>query len=124
MFVWEGVTNYLSAGAVDQTLRVVRALAAPGSLLLFTYVHQGVIDGSARFPEAARWVRSVARAGEPWTFGFVPAALPGYLASRGFTLSWDVTTAEAGRRYFGPVGRRDHASRLYHVALAESQCQD
>ena len=94
VFVWEGVTNYLSAAAVDQTLSVLRALAAPGTLLLFTYVHQGVIDGSAHFPEAARWVRSVARAGEAWTFGFVPAALPGYLASRGFTLSWDVSTAE------------------------------
>jgi methyltransferase (TIGR00027 family) len=123
VFVWEGVTNYLSPGAVDQTLSVIRALAAPGSLLLFTYVHQGVIDGSAHFPEAARWVRSVARAGEPWTFGLLPAALPGYLAARGFTLSWDVSTAEAGRRYFGPAGRRDRASGLYHVALAEVQCQ-
>lgn len=123
VFVWEGVTNYLSAAAVDQTLSVLRALAAPGTLLLFTYVHQGVIDGSAHFPEAARWVRSVARAGEAWTFGFVPAALPGYLASRGFTLSWDVSTAEAGRRYFGPAGRRDRASGLYHVALAQVPCQ-
>jgi len=123
VFVWEGVTNYLSATAVAQTLSAVRALAAPGSLLLFTYVHQGVIDGSAHFPEAARWVRSVARAGEPWTFGFLPETLPGYLAARGFTLSWDLSTADAGRRYFGPAGRRDRASELYHVALAQVQCQ-
>ena len=68
-------------------------------------------------------MRSVARAGEPWTFGFLPAALPGYLAARGFTLSWDVSTAEAGRRYFGPAGRRDRASGLYHVALAQVPCQ-
>ena len=122
VFVWEGVTNYLTGGAVDRTLSVVRELASPGSLLLFTYVHQGVIDGSAHFPEAARWVRSVARAGEPWTFGFVPDMLPGYLAARGFTLRWDLSTAEAGDRYFGPAGRRDRASRLYHVALAEVPC--
>ena len=123
VFVWEGVTNYLTAGAVDRTLGVIRELAAPGSLLLFTYVHQGVIDGSAHFPEAGRWTRSVARAGEPWTFGLVPGALPGYLAARGFTLRWDVSTAEAGDRYFGPAGRRDRASRLYHVALAEVPCR-
>jgi methyltransferase (TIGR00027 family) len=123
VFVWEGVTNYLSAGAVGQTLGVVRSLAGPGSLLLFTYVHQGVIDGSAHFPEAARWVRSVARAGEPWTFGFLPATLPGYLEARGFSLSWDISTAEAGRRYFGPAGRGDCASDLYHVALARVRCQ-
>ena len=123
VFVWEGVTNYLSAGAVGRTLSVVRALAGPGSLLLFTYVHRGVIDGSAHFPEAARWVRSVARAGEPWTFGFLPATLPSYLAARGFTLAWDVSTAEAGHRYFSPAGRHDRASRLYHVALARVQCR-
>lgn len=68
-------------------------------------------------------VRSVARAGEPWTFGVLPATLPGYLAARGFALSWDVSKAEAGRRYFGPAGRRDRASRLYRVALAEVRCQ-
>jgi O-methyltransferase involved in polyketide biosynthesis len=65
----------------------------------------------------------VARAGEPWTFGFLPATLPSYLAARGFTLAWDVSTAEAGHRYFSPAGRHDRASRLYHVALARVQCR-
>ena len=48
VFVWEGVTNYLTADAVDDTLGVVRDLAAPGSAILFTYVHAGVLDGDAR----------------------------------------------------------------------------
>ena len=118
--MWEGVTNYLTAGAVDATLAVIRLLAAPGSLLVFTYVHAGVIDGSARFPEAERWVRNVQRAGEPWTFGVVPEVVPEFLRRRGFDLVTDVSTREADGGRFAALGRRDEGSELYHVALAEA----
>ena len=40
LVVWEGVTNYLSEAAVDETLGWCAQLA-PGSQLLFTYVHRG-----------------------------------------------------------------------------------
>src|SRR5262245_52746300 len=43
-FIWEGVTNYLSKEAVDATLRFIGS-ASPGSQVLFTYVHRGLIDG-------------------------------------------------------------------------------
>ena len=42
-FVWEGVTNYLSAEAVDGILRQI-GQAAGGSILLFTYVDRRVLD--------------------------------------------------------------------------------
>src|SRR5215510_14860155 len=47
--LWEGVTNYLTAGAVDATLRAIAAFVPPGSELLFTYVHNGLLDGSQCF---------------------------------------------------------------------------
>jgi methyltransferase (TIGR00027 family) len=122
LFVWEGVTNYLSPTAVDRTLADVRALSCPGSQLVFTYVHRGVIDGSVHFPEAKRWMGGVAGVGEPWTFGLLPETLGGYLAERGFELVWEVSTAEAGRRYFEPRGRPDRGSDLYRVALARVPC--
>src|SRR5438128_7077471 len=46
VYIWEGVTNYLTEAAVDATLRHF-ATAASGSRLLFTYVHRGLLDGSA-----------------------------------------------------------------------------
>jgi len=118
MWLWEGVTNYLSAGAVDATLGVLAELSGPGSRLLFTFVHKGVLDGTASFPEASRWMASVARVGEPWTFGLDPAGVGAFLAERGLGLCWECSTAEAGRRYFRAAGRREHASELYRVALA------
>ncbi len=120
VFVWEGVTNYLTADAVDATLAVVRALAAPGSVLVFTYVHAGVIDGTVTFPEAERWVHNVQRAGEPWTFGFVPAQVPEHLRERGFDVVTDVSTRDADGGCFAALGRRDAGSELYHVVVAEA----
>jgi methyltransferase (TIGR00027 family) len=124
LFVWEGVSNYLTPAAVDQTLDAVRGLAAVGSLLVFTYVDRVVLDGdSARFPEARRWVEGVRRRGEPWTFGLDPAEVAEFLSHRGFGLIRDLSTAAAGERYFKPLGRRERGSALYHVVTASAQAR-
>jgi methyltransferase (TIGR00027 family) len=118
-FLWEGVTNYLSPEAVDTTLAAIHQFASLGSTLIFTYVDQAALDlGAAAFPEAARWIDGVTRRGEPWTFGLQPADLASYLADRGFTLVSDLSTAQAGERYFPPRHRPEHGSQLYHVATA------
>jgi O-methyltransferase involved in polyketide biosynthesis len=70
-FVWEGVTNYLSSAGVDSILRYVAGSAA-GSVLIFTYVHRGALDGSGRFADAAELLIKLQRLGEPWTFGLDP----------------------------------------------------
>jgi methyltransferase (TIGR00027 family) len=120
LFIWEGVTNYLSARAVDETLATIGRLAGPGSALVFTYIDAGVLDGSVSFPEARRWLANVRRAGEPWTFGLVPDNVAGFLGDRGFVLVSDVSTKQAGERWFAAMGRREHGSALYHVAVART----
>ena len=112
------MTNHLNASAVDHTVRAIESLIAPGSSLIFTYVHKGVLDGSMYFPEAERWLRNVRRAGEPWTFGFDPADVEDFLAERGFALESNVSTAEAGMSLFAAKGRRERASTLHFVAAA------
>lgn len=77
--VWEGVTNYLTAEAVDTTLRWLATATAAGSWVIFTYVDRRVLDGTRTFPGAEPWLRTVREAGEAWTFGFAPGELPGYL---------------------------------------------
>jgi len=117
--VWEGVVSYLTAPAVDRNFRVLARLLAPESRLIFTYVHRGALDGSVEFREAARWKSSVGSAGEPFIFGFDPAALPAYLAQHGFTLLRDASTAEAANAYNQALGRREPGSALYRMTLAE-----
>jgi methyltransferase (TIGR00027 family) len=120
VFLWEGVTNYLTAEAVDATLRAVRAFVGPGSRLVFTYVDSAALgdEAATTFPEARRWIEGVKRRGEPWTFGLDPTEVKAFLDARGFQLQRDLSTAEAGDLYFVPRNRTERGSALYRVAVA------
>ncbi|WP_033261783.1 class I SAM-dependent methyltransferase [Amycolatopsis vancoresmycina] len=107
--VWEGVTNYLTEEAVDTTLRDLVAITAPGSTVIFTYVDRAALDADTP------WHRVVAKVGEPWTFGFRPAEVPGYLVERGLNLKGDLSAAEAAARYH----RHEPAAGFYRIAWAE-----
>jgi methyltransferase (TIGR00027 family) len=117
VFVWEGVTNYLTATAVDAVLRFV-ASSAPGSRLIFTYVHRGVLDGSAHFEGGAALLRDVARLGEPWTFGLDPGELANYLRARGLELESDAGARAYRARCFGARAQAMRGYDFYHVAIA------
>jgi methyltransferase (TIGR00027 family) len=114
--LWEGVVSYLSEPAVDANLLVLARLLAPDSRLILTYVHKGALDGSQKFQGARRWKSWVGRSGEPFIFGFDPAALSDYLRPLGFLLQSDVSTAEAAGRYCRSTGRKETGSELYRVA--------
>ena len=50
----------------------------PGSQLVFTYVHAGVLDGPVAFFGAKNLLCDVAELGEPWTFGLNPEKFPNF----------------------------------------------
>jgi methyltransferase (TIGR00027 family) len=107
-FVWEGVTNYLTAEAIDTVLRQVQQ-AAPGSILLFTYIDRAVLDHPERFFGAAKLMARLESYGEPWTFGYCPDELSKYLAARGFHLLANLSVADVWRQ----AGRPDTGTRGY-----------
>jgi methyltransferase (TIGR00027 family) len=92
--IWEGVTMYLTEAAIDASLRAIASWSAADSLLAMTYMTRSRLQRSL----AVRAVRAVVqRLGEPFRFGWEPDELPDYLATRGFALTSDVSTADAGR---------------------------
>ncbi len=117
--IWEGVVSYLTAATVDRNFRLLARILAPGSLLIFTYVHRGALDGSVVFAEAQRWKSSVGSAGEPFIFGFDPAELPNYLEQRGFSLVSDASTADSATGLCDPQKRSEPGSQLYRAAAAQ-----
>jgi O-methyltransferase involved in polyketide biosynthesis len=93
--------------------------SAAGSRLVFTYIHRGMLNGSARFVGAANTLATVRRAGEPYTFGFDPAELSPYLAARNLALIEDVGANTYRERYLTPRGRgAEPLSEYQRAALA------
>jgi methyltransferase (TIGR00027 family) len=115
--VWEGVTNYLTEEAVGRVLGIVGA-AAPGTTLVFTYVHRGVLDGTVTFDGAGRLLRNVQRLGEPWTFGLPPDEVAGFVARFGLSLLDDVGADDYRRRYLGASARDLRGYAFYRLAVA------
>jgi methyltransferase (TIGR00027 family) len=103
--LWEGVTQYMTAEAVDATLRWVSGTAAAGSRIVFTYIHKGILDGSFVTENAQRILSDQERLGEPWLLGLDPAEVGQYLAQRGLELIEQVGASDYQVRFLKPQGR-------------------
>lgn len=118
-FIWEGVTQYITAEAVDSVFRYVSRTAAPGSQIAFTYIQRGIVDGFARSEADEIFISATQRGGMPWIFGFDPAELAGYLAARGLALIDHVGASEYRTRYLDPLGRHTNVYKGERMALAQ-----
>jgi methyltransferase (TIGR00027 family) len=118
IFLWEGVTNYLTAEAVAAVLRFVASCAA-GTELIFTYVHRSALDHSATFPDADKLLSSLEKIGEPWTFGLLPEEVSGFLTKTGLRLRQDVGSCDYRAQFMGQRGRHMKGYEFYRVAVAD-----
>ena len=100
-FVWEGVTMYLNAEAVDATLNYIGRGTAPGSSIIFDYVPAGVIDGTSPEPPAVRKRRlsMLERFGEPWLFGVPDGGIGDLAGKHGLELVSNLRIRELWDRY-------------------------
>jgi methyltransferase (TIGR00027 family) len=112
----EGVTQYITEKANDAIFQYV-SKTAPGSRIVFSYVHGGIIDGS--FKEAEKWKSFIQSEGLSWVFGIDPGELEQYLSKRGFSLLDHVGGSDYQERYLNPLGRHLAIMEIERIALAE-----
>ena len=113
--VWEGVTNYLDEAGVDATLGWC-GTAAPGSMVLFTYVHAGVIRNPRDFHGTENLFATLAAAGESWTFGIDPGEIGQFVAARGLALERDLGAAEYRALVYGAEAAKMRGYEFYRIA--------
>lgn len=114
--IWEGVTMYLTEGAIEASLRAIAEWSTPGSRLAMTYFAKSRL---AKPSLATRAVRATVRGlGEPWTWGWTAEQLPAYLEQRGFHLARDISTSDAARELLPPAYAAYVTSADRRVALA------
>jgi methyltransferase (TIGR00027 family) len=104
LFIWQGVTYYLTPEAVDNTLAFVAQKSGPGSSIVFDYIDLSVLQAPGRHGEVRNLRRYRGLTGEGITFGIPDGKIEAYLIARGFEQVKNVGHAELHRLYF--TGKR------------------
>ena len=84
LFIWEGVTYYLTEAAIANTLRVIRTVTASGSIVCFDYMTEKLDSINAA---------------EPFQFWMSRNSLEPYLANLGFRTLEHIDSKEMEKRY-------------------------
>ena len=113
--IWEGVTNYLTEEAISRTFSFISKFPK-GSYVIFTYVHQQVLNNPASFLGGEKLLKDLEKIEESWTFGFLPEQLPGYLERFGLTLVEDLGATDYRNKYL--PRRSEKGYEFYRVAFA------
>ena len=103
LFIWQGVTQYLTAAAVDDTLAFVAGHAGPGSSIIFDYMDATLLAGAPRHGEVSNMRRYRRLSGEGLVFGIPMDGIQAFLEARGFT---QVQNADHARSGEGVLQRR------------------
>ena len=107
LFIWEGVTYYLSAEAVDNMLAFVKSDSPSGSSISFDYAS---LSNEALSENGAKELRKHLRsqyANEPTKFGIQDGKIETFLAERGFAMIEHLTAAEMDEKYLSMGGYSD-----------------
>lgn len=116
--IWEGVTNYLTASAIESVFRFLSRFAA-GSYVIFTYIHRMVLDNPQSFYGAEKLLSDLEKIEERWTFGFRPEELRDYLNDFNWALLEDKGAVEYRRKYMPRNTEKGY--EFYRVAFAKKR---
>ncbi len=121
IFIWEGVTYYLTSAAVDETLEFVRSNSAPGSRICFDYILDAE-DISERY--GVRETLESMRSGyttEHAQFSIEEGQIAAFMTQRGFNILDHLNPEEMQKRLSAPpagsAGGR--VVQLFCLVLAE-----
>jgi methyltransferase (TIGR00027 family) len=119
VFLWEGVSPYLDAAAVDGTLEFVRSCSAPGSVVMFDYILRSVVEGSCTLRGAQNEADKMRKTDEPLIFGIPDGQVPAFLSARGFRGVIDIGAEELKQSYFTATGsERRYVKPWWRIARA------
>jgi len=119
LFIWEGVTQYISKEANNRTLLYV-AQAAPGSRIVLTYILKSLIDGK-EIPEGLQLMYKQMRKknNSLWIYGLEPADISDYLSEYSLSLIEDIGSQEVEERYMKSVNLDLKVFGIERIVLAE-----
>ena len=106
LFIWQGVTYFLTTAGVESTLAFIASHSGPGSAVVFDYFYNEILRDPHR-AEVKAMQRTAHAFGEDYTFGINHGQVEPFLTQRGFKDVTNMTMEELKRIYFtGPNANR------------------
>lgn len=118
LFIWEGVTYYLSEEDVNKTLSFIASNSGIGSCVVFDYLLASVIDGTFKTERAEKFKDRLAKIDEPVTFGIEEETIDTFLSSRGFSYVNNVGPEFLKEAYFKRENKDRWISPFYNIVDA------
>lgn len=107
LFIWQGVTVYLTMEGVDSTLAFIANHSGPGSAVIFDYFYNETLRDTSR-PEVRMMQRTARVTGEGFLFGIDQGQIEPFLTRRGFHAVHNAKGEDLKRLYFtGPNAGRE-----------------
>lgn len=117
LFIWQGVTMYLTATAVDATLGFVVQSSAPGSAIVFDYVYKETLENLHQQREISNMRRYRFMTGENLTFGIPAGKVEDYLRELGFQQITDTNSDKLKATYFTGTKANRKITGGYGIAI-------
>lgn len=118
LFIWQGVTQYLTPEGVDGTLEFIASHSGAGSAVIFDYMYTSLLDGTVRHGEVSKMRRDRWMTGEEIRFGIPEDNIGEFLEKRGFILTQNAKCEDLHRAYF--TGKRAKRSVADGYAIASA----
>lgn len=118
LFIWQGVTQYLTPEGVDNTLAFVAQNSGAGSSIVFDYMYAAALKTRHKRGEVASMQRYRGMTGEGLTFGIEEGTVEAFLGQRGFCRVQNVTAEDLKRLYFTGVNHNRLVAPIYAIVSA------
>ena len=113
LFIWEGVTYYIPATAVDTTLSFISRHSPSQSSVIFDYFPSAVADGTTDLEEALALREGLRQIGEEIVFGISPDRINEFMQIRGFSVIQNLTGEDYKKAYFKGANKNRTASEMF-----------
>jgi methyltransferase (TIGR00027 family) len=118
LFIWQGVTQYLTPEAVDGTLSFIANHSVAGSSVIFDYMYPTLLDGTIKRGEVDNMRNKQWLSGESMVFGIPEGKVVEFLEQRGFTQILDADHTYLHDKYFTGVNSKRSVAYGYAIASA------
>jgi methyltransferase (TIGR00027 family) len=121
LFIWEGVSFYLSPKAVDQVLSFVKDNSAPGSSIIFDYVNESFVLQRQISKRAQKSFDFHKKLGEPYVFGIEDNGISGFMKKRGFEIISDLSPNGLEQTYLIRTNGKLHGHVFDYINIVHAK---